>query len=169
MQMHFRGYLPGTLITKDKKLGLFNLKTESTISGGVYPTWHPALNLIAYSVNLIGQAFHTKDIQKTEVIDKKSDLSLYNVEKNEVRKIIDDPNNLETFPYRAPDGKSLYFASADYLPKLDNLDQGILQNYKNIKYDLLKISFDTQTLEFGEVDTVFKASAIGKSATFPRL
>ena len=169
MQMHFRGYLPGTLITKDKKLGLFNLKTESTISGGVYPTWHPSLNLIAYSVNSIGQAFHTKDIQKVEVIDRKSDLILYNIEKNEVSKIVSDPNNLETFPYWAPDGNYLYFASADYLPKLDNLEQDVLQNYKNIKYDLLKISFDTQTLEFGEVDTVFKASTIGKSATFPRL
>jgi len=169
MQMHFRGYLAGTLITKDKKLEKFNLKNKSTISGGVYPTWHPSLNLIAYSVNSTGQAFHTKDLQKTEVIDKKSDLILYNVEKNEVMKIADDPNYLETFPYWAPDGKSLYYASAKYIPDPDNLDQDILQNFKNIKYDLLKVSFNTQTLEFGEVDTVFNASAIGKSATFPRL
>jgi dipeptidyl aminopeptidase/acylaminoacyl peptidase len=45
----------------------------------------------------------------------------------------------------------------------------IALNYKNIKYNLMKISFDTQTLEFGEVDTVFNATAIGKSATFPRV
>ena len=169
MQMHFRGYLSGTLITKDKKLGRFNLKTDSTLSGGVYPTWHHTLNLIAYSVNSIGQAFHTKDIQKVEVVDRKSDLILYNIGNNEVSKIVSDPNNLETFPYWAPDGNSLYFASAVYLPELDNLEQDILQNYKDIKYDLFRISFDTQTLEFGKVDTVFKASAIGKSATFPRL
>ncbi|MBN1414414.1 MAG: PD40 domain-containing protein [Bacteroidales bacterium] len=169
MQMHFRGYLAGTLITKDKKLEKFNLKTRSTISGGVYPAWHPSLNLIAYSVNSTGQAFHTKDLQKTEVIDKESDLILYNLEKNEVMKIADDPNYLETFPYWAPDGKSLYYASAEYNPDPENLEQDILHNYKNIKYDLIKISFNTQTLEFGETDTVFKASAMGKSATFPRL
>ena len=49
------------------------------------------------------------------------------------------------------------------------MPQDLAINYANIKYDLYKISFNTQTLEFGEVDTVFKASAIGKSATFPRL
>ena len=169
IQMHFRSYLGGTLITKDQKLEKIGLKTDSTISGGVYPAWHPSLNLIVYSVNSIGQAFHTKDIQKVEVVDKKSDLILYDIDKNEVRKIFDSPNTLETFPYWAPDGQSLYFASADYLPELDNLEQDILQNYKNIKYNLFKISFNTQTLEFGKVDTVFKASAVGKSATFPRL
>ena len=94
---------------------------------------------------------------------------LYNIKKDEVRKIIDGGYDLETFPYWAPDGKSLYFASADYIPKLDFLPQDLAINYANIKYDLYKISFNTQTLEFEEVDTVFKASAIGKSATFPRL
>jgi len=169
IQMHFRGYLGGTLITNDKKLEKYNLKTDSTISGGVYPTWHPFLNLIVYSVNKIHQNFHTRDKQKTEVQDTQSDLILYNIKKNEVRKIIDGRYALETFPFWAPDGKSLYFASADYIPKLDVITQDLAINYANIKYNLFKISFNTQTLEFGEVDTVFKASAIGKSATFPRL
>jgi Tol biopolymer transport system component len=169
IQMHFRGYLGGTLITKDRKLEKFNLKTDSTISGGVYPTWHPFLNLIVYSVNKIHQNFHTRDKQKTEVQDTKSGLILYDIRKNEVRKIIDSPYDLETFPYWTPDGKSLYFASADYIPKLDNLSEDLILEYKNIKYNLFKIAFNTQTLQFGEVDTVFKASAIGKSATFPRL
>jgi Tol biopolymer transport system component len=169
MQMHFRGYFSGTLITKDKKLEKFNLKTDSTISGGVYPAWHPTLDLIAYSVNLIGQTFHTKDIQKIEVHDKKSGLIIYNIEKNEVKKIIDQPNVLETFPYWAPDGQTLYFASADYIPEFDDLAKDLSINYESIKYNLFKIPFDTQTLEFGEVDTVYNASAIGKSATFPRV
>ena len=168
IQMHFRGYLSGTLITKDKKLEKFNLKTDSTISGGVYPAWHPSLNLIAYSVNAIHQNFHTKDIQKTEVQDTKSGLILYNIDKNVVRKIIDNQYDLETFPYWSSDGKSLYFTSAHYIPTLDNVYLDFAINHANIKYNLFKISFNTQTLEFGKVDTVFKASAIGKSATFPR-
>ncbi len=169
IQMHFRGHLAGTLVTKDNKLEKFNLKTDSTISGGVYPTWHPTLDLIAYSVNKIHQNFHTKDKQKTEVQDTKSGLILYNIEKNEVTKIIDQPNALETFPYWAPNGKMLYFSSADYIPGSDNVTSDFAINYKKIKYNLFKISFNTQTLEFGEVDTVYKASDIGKSATFPRL
>ncbi|UCH14612.1 MAG: PD40 domain-containing protein [Bacteroidales bacterium] len=169
IQMHFRGYLGGTLITKDRKLEKYNLKTDSTISGGVYPTWHPSLDLIVYSVNKIHQNFYTRDIQKTEVQDQKSGLVLYNIRKNEVRKIIDGSYDLETFPYWAPDGKSLFFASADYIPELDYVPEDLAVNYDKIKYDLYKISFNTRTLEFGEVDTVFKASSIGKSATFPRL
>lgn len=169
MQMHVRGYLSGTLITLDKKLEKFNLKTDSTISGGVYPSWHPSLNLIVYSVNQIHQNFFTRDIQMTEVQDRHSGLILYDIEKNEVSKIIDGRENLETFPYWAPDGKFLYFASAHYIPEGENVAHDLAINYADIKYDLYKISFNTQTLKFGKVDTVFKASAIGKSATFPRL
>ena len=169
MQMHVRGFLSGTLITINEKLEKFDLKTDSTISTGVYPAWHPSLDLIAYSVNLIHQNFHTKDIEKTEVQDRKSGLILYDIKKNAVRKIIDSRDDLETFPYWAPDGKSLYFASAHYIPKIDNIAQDLAINYAKLKYDLYKISFNQENLEFGEADTVFKASAIGKSATFPRL
>jgi hypothetical protein len=169
IQIHFRGKYAGTLITKDNKLEKFNLKTDSTITGGVYPSWHPSLNLIAYSVNKIHQNFHTKNKEKTEVQDNESGLILFNIEKNEVTKITDRPDVLETFPYWAPDGKFLYFSSADYVSKLDNVSADLALNYKNIKYNLMRISFDTQTLEFGEIDTVFDAAAIGKSATFPRV
>jgi len=169
MQLHIRGYLAGTLITKNNRLERFDLKTDSTISAGVYPAWHPYLDLIAYSVNLIHQNFHTKDNQKVEVQDRNSGLILYDIAKNEVSKIIDAQDELETFPYWAPDGKSLYFASAHYLPKIADLAQDLAINYKNIKYDLYKIDFNPQTLDFGKVETVFKASAIGKSATFPRV
>lgn len=169
MQIHFRGYNSGTLVTKDKKLEKYNLKTDSTISGGVYPTWHPSLNLIVYSVNAIGQTFHTKDIQKIEVRDKKSGLILYDIDKSEVKKIVDQPDMLETFPYWAPNGQTLYFASAEYTPELDDVEKDLALNYASIKYNLFKIPFNTQTLEFGQVDTVYNASAIGKSATFPRV
>ena len=169
MQLHIRGFLSGTLITKNTKLEKFDLKTDSTLSAGVYPAWHPSLDLIAYSVNLIHQNFHTTDTEKTEVQDRKSGLILYDIRKNEVRTIIDGRDDLETFPSWAPDGKSLYFASARYIPKIDNVAQDLAINYKKIKYDLYKILFNPQTAEFGDVDTVFRASAIGKSATFPRL
>ncbi len=169
MQLHVRGYLSGTLITKNEKFEKFNLKTDSTMSAGVYPAWHPSLNLVAYSVNRIHQNFHTSNKQKTEVQDRQSGLILYHIEKNEVRKIIDSPDHLETFPYWAPDGKSLYFVSAHYIPKIENVAQDMAVNYANIKYNLFKLSFNPQTLEFGKAEPVFSASAIGKSATFPRL
>ena len=169
MQVHLRGYYGGTIVTNDGKLEKVDLKTDSTISGGVYPSWHPSLNLIAYSVNKIHQNFHTRDLQKTEVQDTKSGLILYDIKNNKVRKIVDNPNSLETFPYWAPDGKTLFFASADYIPSQDDLAAEVTQNYEQIKYNLFQIPFNTQNMEFGDADTVFNAAAIGKSATFPRL
>ena len=169
MQFHVRGYMGGTIIAKDNEIEKINLKTDSTLSAGVYPAWHPQLDLIAYSVNKIHQNFHTKDTQKTEVQDTKSGIILYDVAKNQVRKIIDDPDKLETFPYWAPDGKTLFFASTDYTPTMNDLALEVTQNYEHIKYNLYSIPFNPQTQEFGEIDTVFDASAIGKSATFPRL
>jgi hypothetical protein len=41
--------------------------------------------------------------------------------------------------------------------------------YKDIKYDILRRSWNPDTYEFGPVDTVFAATKLGKSATFPRI
>lgn len=169
MQMHFRGVNSGTVISKGNKLEKFDLKTDSTISGGVYPSWHPSRNLIAYSVNKIHQNFHTKNKEKTEVQDRESDLILYNIDKNEVSKIIAKENVLETFPYWSPDGKFLYFSSANYTPKLDDIALDLAQNYAKVKYNLMRLSFNEKTMEFSTLDTVYDAAIIGKSATFPRV
>ena len=87
MQMHFRGESGGTVILSDNKQKKINTKVEGLVSGAVYPSWHPTQHLIAYSVNDIGQDFHTKDLQKTEVLDTRSDLILYDVDKNEITTI----------------------------------------------------------------------------------
>ena len=82
-----------------------DLKTDSTISAGVYPAWHPTLPLIAYSTNHTGQSFHTRSKAKIEVQDSESDIILYDIEKNEVRLVSSQPNELECFPTWSPDGK----------------------------------------------------------------
>jgi len=50
MQMHVRQRLGGTVIVHDGEIEKVNTKTDSTITGGVYPAWHPSEKLIAYSV-----------------------------------------------------------------------------------------------------------------------
>ena len=45
----------------------------------------------------------------------------------------------------------------------------LVLGYKDVKYDVLSRSWDPVSGEFGAVDTVFAASAMGKSATFPRI
>ena len=109
MQFHVRESYGGTIIAYDGKVTKVNLKTDSLISAGVYPAWHPREKLIAYSVNQTGQTFHTRDLQKIEVQDMRSDLILYDVERNEVTRIKGDPDEMEVFPWWSPDGKYLYY------------------------------------------------------------
>ncbi|MDD3323315.1 MAG: hypothetical protein PHS59_17915 [Paludibacter sp.] len=174
MQMHVRGRLGGTVIINNDKIEKINLKTDSTMSGGVYPSWHPTEKLIAYSVNNIGQDFHTKSNEKVEVLDTESHLILYDIVKNEVSYITRNKSSMQTFPYWSPDGKFLYFVASSYKPQVKGLTDDEVYtdfaiNYKEIKYDILRIPFNIKTHRFGKQDTVFSASKIGKSATFPRV
>lgn len=170
MQFHGRQAHGGTLINYDGNIQKVNLKTDSTISAGVYPAWHPTAKLIAYSTNLTGQSFHTRDLQKVEVQDTQSDLILYDLEANRVYTVAQDSADMECFPWWSPDGKYLYYCSAHYEKKdTTTLEFELIRNYKDIKYSLYRKSFDVQTLKFGPREMVFDAAAIGKSATLPRI
>lgn len=170
MQMHLRVGKGGTLVVKDGQARKVNLKTPQTISGGVYPSWHPAEPLIAYSVNETSQNFHSAHTNKVEVQDAKSDLVLYDVDANTVTHIANDSTELESFPHWSPDGKWLYYVSASVPPMSDDeMTKYQAYNYKDFKYNIYRRSFDAATRQFGPVDTVFMASTIGKSATHPRV
>lgn len=169
MQMHVRVTEPGTVIRHNGELKKISLKTPETISAGVYPSWHPTLPLIAYSTNTTTQSFQTRDRNKVEVQDAESDLILYEVEKDRIRLISAEDTELETFPYWHPDGKSLWYVSA-HVPKMTHKEMEEYQNAHahDIQYDLYRRTFDEKTLAFGAADTIYKASAIGKSVTLPR-
>lgn len=169
MHLHLRGNDGGTIITYDGTVEKINLKTEELKKGGAYVSWHPIEKLIAYSMNDIGQSFHTKDNQKVEVQDTHSDLILYDVDKNEIRYIIESKDSLETFPSWAPDGKTLYYVSATLSPELSKAFRKSRDGYKEIKYSIYKMSFNPETKRFGEPEIVFDAAARGKSATFPKI
>ena len=162
MMFHMRSKNSGTVIYREGKLSKVNTKTGQTISSGVYPAWHPGGQYIAFSVNNIVQTFHSVKQIKVEVTDTLSDLIIFDAVNNIVftNSLISSRDRFETFPTWSPDGKYLYFCSARALP---------LSQYKNIRYDLLRISFDVTTRRFGTVDTVVSASTEGHSVSFPRI
>ena len=170
MQFHARQHKGGTLIVNGEEVRKVSLKTDSTISAGVYPAWHPTHNLIAYSVNDTGQSFHTKKNNKIEVQDLKSDLILYDVDRNEVSHIENDTLEWEVFPAWAPDGKTLYYCSA-HLEIQDHAqrEREIIDRYRDFKYNIYRKAFDPETKTFGPSELVLDARAMGKSATFPRI
>ena len=171
MLFHMRQGYGGTMIVNGGELKKIDLKTDSTISAGVYPAWHPTLNVIAFSTNSTGQSFHTKDLAKIEVQDTKSDLILYDVETDEVCNISNDTLELEVFPTWSPDGRTLYFCSAHFEYKNDSVakETEMIQRYKEVKYSLYKKSFDPKTRRFGPTELVYDAAAKEKSVTLPRV
>jgi len=162
MLFHMRAENAGTYLYKDGIIEKLDTKTDSTLGPGVYPSWHPGGKYVAFSTNRIVQTFHAIPDKKIEVLDTLSDVIVYDLKAHSISTApaISSKGRLETFPTWAPDGKSLYYCSAKSLsPK----------EYKDIRYDLLRISFDPENNSFGSVDTIYKASSIGKSISFPRI
>lgn len=170
MQFHMRQYLGGTILVTDGELNKINLKTDSTISAGVYPAWHPTHDYIAYSTNKTHQSIHAIDPNRIEVADEESDLILYDIRNRKVSIIENDPMEFECFPAWSPDGRTLYYVSAHYEAPFDShrRDRVFIES-RGIKYDLYRKSFDPDTRTWGRSELLFKASDHNLSATLPRV
>lgn len=163
MMFHVRGKLGGTIVANNGELKKLNIKVDGMPGGAVYPYWHPNGKFIAFSSNKIKQFFHSTGDKYIEVSDFASDLIVYDIEKN---RVLSDPSimtkeYMETFPAWSPDGNYLYYTCAA-LPANDD-------DRKNIRYNLMRISFDSNSLEWGTPETIFDAEARGKSVSFPRI
>ena len=186
MLFHVRKFNGGTVFIQNGKAKKIDLKTDDVISAGVYPSWHPDLNLVAFSVNTTGQLFHTVSKAKIEVMDSVSDLVLYDLETNELSHILKTDDELETFPSWSHDGNWLYYCSArtaveageegETLPNsiyenvtYDVHKQYVIDNYDTIRYNLMRLPFDRETKRFGSPEIVFDAVAREKSVSFPRI
>ena len=171
IQFHARQNNGGTIISYDGYTKKVNMKNDSILSAGVYPAWHPKLNLIVYSSNKTLQSFHTVDHNKIEVYDTQSDLIAYNVEKGEVTNLENDSTELEVFPAWAPDGKMLYYCSAHFEKRDSAMSRvsEIVKHSTELKYNIYRKSFDPETMTFGPRELVFSADSINKSATLPRI
>ena len=164
MLFHMRDKYSGTYLIDGDKIEKLNTKTDQTISPLVYPSWHPSGKYVAFSVNQTSQSFHANDKNRVEVFDSQSDVVVYDTEKHE---IISTPSirtakAFETFPTFSPDGKTLYFCSAEA--------RSMPHEYSEVKYNLCSIAFDPVSRSFGSrIDTLYNSGKDGKSASFPRV
>ena len=175
MLFHVRSNHGGTIIVQGGKAHKIQLKDSTILTSGVYPSWHPTENLVAFSTNRTGQAFHLYHPEKIEVMDARSDLLLYDVTKNEVSHIIRTTDDLETFPCWAPDGRTLYYCSANIksllIPSLPDstVTQQLLMKFDSIRYNLLSIPFEPATRSFGKPRLEVNATGENKSISVPRV
>jgi len=164
MVMHMRAKWGGTYVFSDGKIEKVDGKLNNRIQSLVYPYWHPSGRYIAFSSNVTRQAFHLNDPNRIEVYDLASDVVVYDTKSHEVLtdSTICSSKAFETFPAFSPDGRKLYFCSAETrtMPK----------DFKKVRYSLCAVDFDAQTGKFGtHVDTLFNSHTEGKSASFPRV
>ena len=170
MLFHARQNHGGTVVVYDGKISKINMRNDSILSAGVYPTWHPWLPLVVFSTNKTGQSFHTRNMNKIEVFDSASDIIAYDVENNEVTNLENDTTEFEVFPFWAPDGKNLYYCSAHFEFKdTVSKDVEVIQRYREVHYNIYRKSFDPETMTFGPREIVFQADSLDKSATLPRI
>jgi hypothetical protein len=161
MVFHMREKKGGTIISVGDSAFKINSKTPYTMSPAVYPSWHPDGQHIAFSVDITRQWFHGVE-KRNEVFDQASDLVIYDIKSNVLTTSpAVSTKSRETLPCWSPDGKYLYYCTAP--------DSHDTLEYDELRYDLVRIAYNTATNEWGRIDTVLRSSQFGKSITFPKI
>ncbi len=134
-----------------------------------YTAWHPSGRIVAYSVNDVRQFFHNARTEIHDVVDLDSAIFCYDVEEARIKTApaIADKKRLETYPAWTPDGKVLYFCSAPLL--WTGTSTVPPARYREVKYDLMRISYDIETDHWGALETVLSAAGTGLSILLPRV
>ncbi len=162
--LHLRENYGGTIIFSDGDLKKIQTKTDHTFGSAGFPAWHPSGNYIAFSVNQVTQIFHAIGDVRAHALDMKSDMVIYNVDRNEffTSSVLSSPNAYEAFPCFSPDGERLYFVSSP--------SGKLPEEQEEMKYSLCSVSFDEYKGIIGnDVDTIISARTLGKSVSLPRV
>jgi hypothetical protein len=132
-----------------------------------YTSWHPSGRVAAFSVNKVRQLFHSAASEVRDVIDFDSIMSYYLLESQSVKTTpaLARKDRLETYPTWSADGKYLYFCSA----ALTWSDKTVVpESYNQIKYDLVRVSYDIDRDQWGEQELVLSAGDTSLSILLPR-
>lgn len=166
--VHIRGSHGATYLVDNGTITKRDPKIDAMPGGATYPAWHPNGRFIAYSSNQVRQGFYAKPERTIEVFDLVSAMIVFDLESNEVA-IVREPDTtryLQTFPSWSPDGRYLYYCRAvQGNPETAMTLEQIRKNH----YDLVRVSFDPESMLFGDPEIVLNASGNGKSASFPRI
>lgn len=152
--MYVRGPGGGAILNRNGVLSKLN------IPGSVYFGFSPTGRYITYSTQKIIPAFHSLASKRLEVYDAASNVFVADMQEHRVisSPLLSNSLKFETFPTFSPDGKYIYYCSADTV--------SLPQDIKNLQYSLVRIPFDESTGTIGtQVDTLFSE----RSVCHPRL
>ena len=170
MVYHVRFRNTGTIIVTPDSVLRVNQTSPVFPQGGVYPTWHPNKNIIAFGTSSAYPFVHSQDIvRRTEVYDSLGDIILYDIARNLIysEERLMSQESEETFPFWSPDGKWLYFCQSPNPPR--EVGEDDVDFSKKIHYNIVRIAYDEKENRFGRIDTVINGVKIGQTLSFPRL
>jgi len=155
-------YGSATLLAGDSKV--YKIGTKFS-----YTSWHPSGRLAAYSINKVRMFFHRTTMEIRDVVDLDSAICYYTVDGQEIKTApgISEKDRLETYPTWSPDGRYLYFCSAPIL--WADREKLPPERYDEVKYDLRRISYNVETDEWGQPETILSAEETGMSLLCPRI
>lgn len=160
---HIRGAHGATVMQKNGEMELLDTKVEGVLGACVYPYWHPEGRYVVFSTNTTRQSFHVVKDERIEVFDHESDLQVYDTEKHQLilSPLVTKDEYNETFPAFSPDGKTIYFCSAQ--------KREYPKDSKIVRYNLNSIAFDSQKAEWGDsIFTLVDADADSMSVSIPK-
>ena len=160
---YIRGPKGGSILNKDGQLRKLTLKVDGMLSATVYGDLHPDGRFGVFSTNIILPSFHTLAVNRMEVYDTASDLTVADFENNRMINVphVMRADKWETFPCFSADGRSVFYCVADTV--------AVPADVKEARYDLVRADFDPETGLIGEqVDTLWNARARGGSVCHPK-
>jgi len=158
---------PAMVLIQDGQATSIDSRTQFGSAPMGHSAWHPGGKVIAFTVYKVRQFFHTAQTEVREGMDVESALGYYLVDSQEIKTApaLSRADRLETFPAWSPDGRWLYFCSA---PIWWTEHGKPPERYDEIKYDLVRVSYDPKTDAWGQVETVLSAKSTGLSISQPR-
>ena len=147
--MYVRGPNGGAILNQNGELSKLN------IPGSVYFGFSPSGRYITYSTQKIIPAFHSLASKRLEVYDAASNVYVADMQEHRIisSPLLSDSLKFETFPTFSPDGKYIYYCSADTVR--------LPQDIRQLQYRLVRIAFDEATGSIGnQVDTLYSQRSV---------
>lgn len=164
MVMHLRGRHGSSIRVEGKSVYKIEPKMPDGLKGVGYNQWHPTHNQVAMASYKTAQSFYSNHYNRIEVFDTRSDVVVYDIDRNEcfTMPYLADPGKYQTMPAFSADGRAIYWSEADTVP------HPIPVHYDKAHFSVMKADFDPETCTFSATADTLLCAGDSTSYEYPR-